>query len=41
MSISYRFLQNQLRTEPHFFEIIQLMGVEVLDSGISKPFSSL
>ena len=24
-----------------FFEIIQLMGVEVLDSGISKPFSSL
>jgi 4-hydroxyphenylpyruvate dioxygenase len=24
-----------------FFEIIQRMGVEVLDSGISKPFSSL
>ena len=28
MAICYRFSQNQLRTDPHFFEIIQRMGAK-------------
>ena len=32
----YRFLQNQLRTEPHFFEIIQRMGAKGFGFGNFK-----
>jgi 4-hydroxyphenylpyruvate dioxygenase len=36
MAICYRFLQNQLRTEPHFFEIIQRMGAKGFGFGNFK-----
>jgi 4-hydroxyphenylpyruvate dioxygenase-like putative hemolysin len=36
MVICYRSLQNQLRTEPHFFEIIQRMEAKGFGAGNFK-----